>query len=362
VINNENPPKRRPIFRREERHEFRYHLSVFLAEFFSWVFWLIPRPVRYWIADRVADIFRRSTHTYRDNVESNVSQVLGVEPQAPEVQAATRSIFRTSARNFIDLVTMPRESRSKLLHSLKLTSGDWSPIDEALAQGRGVILVACHLGSFDQAGLVLWARGYKLTIVTGRTTSRFIFDGVTHLRGAKGSTLVEPTPSGVRTVIRALRNGECAVIVSDRDFFQNGRPVEFFGKTTSLPPGAIRIARDTGAVVVPILTKRLKNGHEMAISEPFTVEKTADLEADMRAGFENLVPAMEEGIRERVSQWVMFQRVWPDVPTPAVRVFPVGSPLESELLEKVAQAIPERSSGDRPTLIERLRGEDRGTD
>ncbi len=348
-----------PLFRREERHAFRYQLSVFFAEFFSWVFWLIPRPIRYWIADRVGDVFRRSTNTYRDNVEANVSQVLGVDASDSRVRDAARSIFRTSARNFVDLITMPRESRSNLLDSLKVTSGDWSVINEALAQGKGVILVACHLGSFDHAGQVLWARGYKLTIVTGRTTSRFIFDGVTHLRGSKGSTMVEPTPSGVRKVIRALRNGECAVIVSDRDFFQNGRSVEFFGKTTTLPPGAIRIARDTGAVVIPILTRRLRNGHEMSIARPFTVEKTADLEADMRAGFDNLVPAMEHGIRERVSQWVMFQRVWPEVPAPAVRVFPVGSPLESELLEKVAQALPERHAGERSTLLDRLKGEDR---
>jgi KDO2-lipid IV(A) lauroyltransferase len=332
---------------------------VFLAEFFSWAFWLIPRPIRYWLADRIADIFRRSTHTYRDNVEANVSQVLGVDQSNPQVADATRSIFRTSARNFVDLITMPRESRETLLDSLKITSGDWSPIDEALAQGKGVILAACHLGSFDQAGQVLWARGYKLTIVTGRTTSRFIFDGVTHLRGSKGATLVEPTPSGVRKVIKALRNGECAVIVSDRDFFQNGRTVEFFGKTTSLPPGAIRIARDTGAVVVPIMTRRLRHGHEMAIAQPFTVEKTADLEADMTAGFDKLIHAMEAGIRERVAQWVMFQRVWPVAPVPAVRVFPVGSPLESELLEKVAQALPERTAGERSTLIDRIRGEDR---
>lgn len=359
MTSNELPPKGTPLFRRDERHALRYQLSVFLAELFSWVFWLIPRPILYWIADRVGDIFRRTTNTYRDNVEANVSQVLDVDPDDPRVQDATRSIFRTSARNFVDLITMPRESRSNLLDSLKITSGDWSVIDEALAEGKGVILAACHLGSFDQAGQVLRARGYKLTIVTGRTTSRFIFDGVTHLRGTNGATMVEPTPSGVRKVIRALRNGECAVIVSDRDFFQNGRPVEFFGKTTSLPPGAIRIARDTGAIVVPILTWRLRNGHEMSIARSFSVEKTADLEADMRAGFDKLVPAMERGIADRVSQWVMFQRVWPEVPAPAVRVFPVGSPLESELLEKVAQAIPQRSSGERSTLIERIKGEDR---
>jgi KDO2-lipid IV(A) lauroyltransferase len=336
------------MFRREERHELRYQISIAVAEVLSWVFWVVPRPLRYWLADRVGDIFRRSTNTYRDNVEANVSQVLGVDRESPEVARHVRSIFRISSRNFADVITAPRVMRDELLRSVTVTSGSWSMIDDAIALGNGVIIVSAHLGCFDYVAQGLWARGYKLTIVTGRTTSRFIFDGVTHLRGAKGSAMVEPTPSGVRQVIRALRNGECAVFVADRDFFQNGRPVTFFGRQTSLPPGPIRIARDVGAVVLPVLPRRIGFRHEIEIGEPFKVPKTSDIEADMDVGFAHLMPVLEGAIRERVDQWVMFQRVWPDTPIPPVRVFPIGSPLESELLEKVAQVLP-----DRP-LVERL--------
>lgn len=332
-----------PRFRREERRELRYRLSVFIAETFSWLFWLIPQGIRYAIADRVGDVFRILTHTYRDNVEANVAQVLALPNSSAPVANATRSIFRTSARNFTDLITMVRQSRESLVRSLNIADGSWGTIDQAIASGRGVIFITGHLGSFDLVGQAFWARGYKLTIVTGRTTSRFIFDGVTHLRAVRGSTLVEPTPAGVRQVIRALRRGECSVFVSDRDFFQNGRTVEFFGRRTTLPPGAIRIARDTGAIVIPLAPRRVGRHHEIDILEPFEVPKTADLEADMASGFAKLIPALESGIRGGISQWVMFQRVWPDTPPPAVRVFPVGSPLESPLLERVAQRLPERN-------------------
>jgi len=324
-----------------------------MAELFSWIFWLIPRPIRYALADRVGDLFRQATHTYRDNVEANAAQVLGKPCDSPDVQAAVKSIFHTSARNFTDLIITPRQSDRRLVRSLRVRHGDWGIVDDAVSRGLGVILVTGHLGSFDQVGQVFWARGYKLTIVTGRTTSRFIFDGVTHLRGSKGARLVEPTPSGIRQVIRALRHGEIAVIVSDRDYFQNGFPVELFGRTTTLPPGAVRIARDTGAMIVPISQRRTGLTHELDILEPFTVGRTADLKADMAKGFAKLVPELERGISESISQWVMFQRVWPDTPPPAVRVFPVGSPLESELLEKVAQALPERSPDGRKSLPQR---------
>lgn len=331
-----------PLFRKEERRELRYLLSIAIAETLSWLFWLIPTGLRYRFADAVALAFHRSTNTYRDNVQANVRQVLGPAAPEDEVKALARGIFAISGRNFMDLITMPRWSRAELLAAVEPSPGAWDTIDRALAEGRGVIFMTGHLGCFDFLGQAFWAKGYRMTVVTGRTTSRFIFDGVTHLRASKGSHMVEPTPSGVRSVLRALRRGDCAVIVCDRDFFQNGREVRFFGRATTLPPGIVRIARDTGAMVVPVFTRRKGRRNELRVLEPFQIERTSDLEGDMERGFETVVGVLEEGIRDSIAQWVMFQRVWPETAPPPVRVFPVGSPLESELLEKVAAALPER--------------------
>lgn len=336
-------PQSKPLrFRREERREFRYLLSLSIAEAMSWFLWLMPRRLRYFLADMLSASFHRSTHTYRDNVEANVRQVVGADVSDDEVKALARDVFKVSGRNFTDLITMPRRGRRSLLADVLPNAKGWETIDCALAEQRGVIFVTGHVGCFDFIGQAFWAKGYKLTVVTGRTTSRFIFDGVTHLRASKGSRMVEPTPSGVRDVIRALRRGECAVIVCDRDFFQNGRRVTFFGRRTTLPPGIVRIARDTGAIVVPIFTRRRERGHELQVLDPFTIEKTPDLATDMDQGLARIVRVLETGISESVGQWAMFQRVWPDVAPDPVRVFPVGSPLESELLEKVASALPER--------------------
>jgi len=343
-----------PRFRREERREVRYLLSVTIAEALSWLFWLIPTRVRYALADTLSVAFHQSTHTYRDNVEANVRQAVGADLPDEQIHEIGKGIFRVSGRNFMDVVTLPRRSDRSLLSSVVVRSGSWEMIDTALAEQRGVIFITGHVGCFDFIGQAFRAKGYKMTVVTGRTTSRFIFDGVTHLRASIGSKMVEPTPSGVRDVIKAVRRGECAVIVCDRDFFQNGRRVPFFGRTTTLPPGVVRIARDTGAIVIPIFTRRRERDHELHVYDPFTVEKTGDLSADMDRGLARVASVLEVGIRASIDQWAMFQRVWPDAAPQPVRVFPVGSPLESELLERVASALPERparpgASGSRST-------------
>lgn len=334
--------KRTPIFRREERREFRYRLSVFCAELLSWLLWLWPPPLRRWFADRCGDLFFRFSHAYRDNVRDNLAHVYGHGADSPVPDWVIRSIFRTSAQNFLDLITMPRIRRSSMVRSIDLVEGDWSYLDDALAQGKGAVLVTAHLGCFDYIGSSLHAKGYKLTAVTGRTTSRFIFDGVTHLRGSKGIALVEPTPSGVRRVIQALRRGEIVVFLTDRDFFQNGRKVVFFGKETTLPPGPVRIARDSGAPIVPLFTRRAGKKHQMILKPSFVVAKSNQVDADIDRGLAEVKAVVEQAISANAEQWAMFQRVWPEQPIPPVRVFPVGSPLESELLEKVASVVPER--------------------
>jgi lauroyl/myristoyl acyltransferase len=333
---------RRPQFRKEERREFRQRLSVGIAIALSWLVWLIPPPVRGWIADRCGDLFYRASSTYPRNVRENVSIVqahVGHGGEDPE--PLVRSIFRTSARNFMDLTIIPRHRKKTFLTSVRVTHGSWQTLDDALAAGKGGLLVSAHLGCFDYIGQAIVAHGYKLTVVTGRTTSRFIFDGVTWLRGSRGLLMVEPTPSGVRAVMKAVRRNEFAVFVADRDFFQNGHDVTFMGHETTLPPGPVRIARETGAPIIPIMARRVPHGHEMTIGDPFVVERTADMKTDMAAGMARLVVALEGMITSSLDQWVMFQRVWPEHKHVPVRVFPVGSPLESELLERVATALPE---------------------
>lgn len=339
-------PKSRPTFQREERDEFRTSLSIFIARVLSWIVLLIPGPIRYGLAQRAGSLAYRLSHGYRQSVESNVRVVTGREQNDVEVRELTRAIFLTNALNFADLLTLAWRSRNWFANRTQLVSRGWDTIDKVRDEGKGVILVSGHVGCFDFIGQAVMAHGYPLTIVTGRTTSRFVFDGVTWLRGRRGAVLVEPTPSGIRTVIKALRRNEAVVIVADRDFFENGHEVEFFGQKTTLPPGAVRISRDTGAQIVPVFTRRSTSGHEVRIGDPIRVEKTRDVKADVARGMKQLVPVLEHGIASCLEQWVMFQRVWPDVAPDAIRIFPTGSPLESPLLEKVAQALPEIRGGD----------------
>ncbi len=338
----EQGQSRRPSdrFRNEARREFRYILSIVLATVCSWIVAILPGRFRRWAADQGGVLWHRLAPTYRGNVRDNIAQVVGPAASADDLDAMVRRIFKISSRNFSDLLRLPHTTELELIRTVPLADGLWTALSTARARGQGVVLLTAHVGAFDYVGQAIAAHRFPLTVVTGRTTSRFIFDAVTYLRRSRRMVLVEASPSGVRAVIRALRRGECAVFVGDYDFFQNGYPVEFFGRPTTLPPGPVRIARDTGALVLAVFGQRTETGYEMTTAEPFIVEKTRDLEADLRRGMERVVAIFERAIAATPDQWVMFQRVWPSAPVDPVRVFPVGSPLESELLRRVDAVLP----------------------
>lgn len=251
-----------------------------------------------------------------------------------------------SARNFGELLRVRHLSPERLRELVPLAATDLATLREARSRGQGVIIASAHMGPFDLLGHAIAAQGVPMTVITGRTTSRFIFDAVTHLRASPELRMVEPTPGGVRRVIRALRQGEIAGFVADYDFFQNGIRMRFFGRETTLPPGPIRIARDTGALIVPMFPRRTRDGYKLAVGEPFEVAKTRDVDGDVAAGMEILKSRLEEGIGATPDQWVLFQRAWPLEPAPPVRVFPVGSPLESEFLQRVDAVLPPRRDDD----------------
>jgi KDO2-lipid IV(A) lauroyltransferase len=314
---------RRPSerYRRENRQVKREKLAVRLANGAAHLAVWLPGPVRRAIADLFGTIWVRSTPHYRDNVMANIGQVLGPETSRAELEQIAKQVFRLSANNFAEVLRMRVAPSASVVSQVPSVPADLDIFWEARATGKGVIVVTAHFGAFDLVGLSIGASGVPLTVMTGRTTSRMLFDAVSWLRQGHGVRVVEPTPAGVKDVIKALRRGEVAGFVSDYDFFQNGVPVTLFGKETTLPPGVIRIARDTGSIIVPMFAYREEGKHRLRVTESFTVPRTHDVDADVASGMAVLVSRLEEGIGASPAQWVLFQRAWPSAPdahSPAV--------------------------------------------
>lgn len=299
-------------FRREKRDPIRYRLSLATIGLISWFAWTLPQPTRVRLAIVIGWFVFRFNSGFRDNVRDNLLHVLGPDTSEARITEASRSIARNGILNILDLLIVNRQSAEQVLDLIDIDPEFTRQLEATGRDPRGTIVITAHLGSFDMIGQAMASLSYPVTILTGRTTYRALFDAMSFLRKTRGGTIVEPSPSGVRQIYRSLRRGEIVGIVCDRDFFLNGRPVRFFGAKTTLPQGPIRIARDTGAMILPAFARRNGERHEIRVLPSFHVPRSADAEADVTAGMQAMITALEREIRSEPDQWSIFQRVWPD--------------------------------------------------
>jgi lauroyl/myristoyl acyltransferase len=136
----------------------------------------------------------------------------------------------------------------------------------ALAAGRGVIVSYCHLGPHAGIALMLRQCGVRLHVVGGKVVSgrrksradaRYQRQHLRNIEGGGGS--VVPAAGSFETLEALLRQGETVGMAFD---VRGRTPTPFLGRTVDLTSGTARLARATGALVVPVL--RLREGHRMA--------------------------------------------------------------------------------------------------
>jgi KDO2-lipid IV(A) lauroyltransferase len=270
----------------------------------------LPRRFVLWGADRCSDVAFALARTHREPALANIRTVVGPDVAEDDVQRLVRAAFRASGRSAAELLWLQACGDAELAAKVRFVEGDWSRVDAALAGRRGAILLTAHLGAFDCLSQLFASRGYRVNAVLGRTMWRPKFEAAVALRRARGVNVHEASPGALRAMIGALRRNECVAFLGDRDFFENGTRVEFFGRVTTLPSGGVRLARETGASVVAGYLLRVGDGYELILDEPFTVERTADRQADVARGMERVVASLMRAIASAPGQWAVFQPVW----------------------------------------------------
>ena len=124
-------------------------------------------------------------------------------------------------------------------------------LDNALALGKGVIIVGAHLGNFSVVAQIGAARGYKISIVAEDIKPPKLYDYVNKLRGHFGLEIIKLHSAQVRTIYHLLRNNEVLALAVDRDVTGDGIPTMFFDALAPIPPGAVALALRTGPRLSP---------------------------------------------------------------------------------------------------------------
>jgi KDO2-lipid IV(A) lauroyltransferase len=127
-----------------------------------------------------------------------------------------------------------------------------------------------------------------------------------------GLTPVKLGEGASAALLRAIKAGEIAGLVSDRDIVGNGVEVTFFGEKTTLPGGAATLALRTGAPLLPVVVYSERgNWHSGEVHAPLDTTRTGSLRDDVARITQELAVVFEMLIRRHPEQWHLYQPNWP---------------------------------------------------
>jgi len=285
--------------------------------FCEWLASVLPQRVAYALA-RVSGVGQFILcRGVRRTLIANQRRLL---PHASR-RAVARSARRVSisvAKNYHDLFRLPSLSRQDLLAYFDVRGIEH--LAAAHARGKGVIVVAPHLGSYNLVPSYVSSLGYPTVAVVEHIRDPKLHEYFFALRANQGVQLLTTGPEDVRKIVRALREGKVVMMLADRNVGTSSDEVIFFGERTMLPAGPALLARRTGAALLPAYAYRVGNTRSVAVAlaELQLPEVIGTPEQRRAADTQAVARELEKMILVAPDQWDILQPVWPHQPVPFV--------------------------------------------
>jgi KDO2-lipid IV(A) lauroyltransferase len=222
-------------------------------------------------------------------------------------QEVVRTMFEHAGASFAELSLWPRLRDGDYVH---LDPGGAAVLDDALAGGRGAVVITGHVGNWELLAAAMAHRGYPVTVVARRVNDERFNALVASIRAGAGLRVVDrDDPRLVHTLREDLAQGRIVALLIDQDTRGAGVWVPFFGVPARTPPGAAVLAlRARAPLVTAFIERRPEGGHLIRLHPVEDVEgRSRDRIVALTA---RMTAAIEAQIRHNPAEWVWWHQRW----------------------------------------------------
>ncbi|BBB27975.1 lysophospholipid acyltransferase family protein [Neptunomonas japonica] len=275
------------------------HLKAILAILVLGLMSLLPLK---WAQSLGAFIGKRSSKNHDSNLyritKINVDLCFPeLSPEQKEKLIAT-SLIETG-KTFSEMGMSWLWPPARSLKTIKQVNNE-SLVEESLSHGKGVILIAPHLGNWEILNLYLSGR-YTFTAMYRPPKLKLMDDMIKKMRARLGTKLAAADASGVRIVMKALKRGEMVGILPDQEPAIGGEYASFFGNSAYTMKLLPQLAKQTGAKVICGYAERLGNGEGFNLH--FIEADPSIYEKDLSVAIEGMNRSVERCVRALPEQY-----------------------------------------------------------
>jgi phosphatidylinositol dimannoside acyltransferase len=271
----------------------------------------LPRPWAYAVSVFAARFSWWFSPLARPRLEFNLKVACPeLEQDSRELRRISWLNFRNHAKAYADLMqlpTMPVHAMRPLLHVRGMEY-----LDEARATGKGVLVVSCHMGSYEVVAAIWSATLAPVSFFAEELEPRALFEWYRDTRARLGVSVLTLDHGGLRKVLQALKDEEMVITAIDRDITGTGSLMPFFGRMAPIPLGPAAIALRLGTPIFPVCVYRLPDDTYQAEGAPLVyATDTGHPKADQIRTTQEVLRAIESFIRSHPDQWHVPHRIWP---------------------------------------------------
>jgi len=239
----------------------------------------------------------------RRNMKKAIGAVLQQDPDSPEVKKNARYGMRNYCKSVVDML---RYAYKEDLFERDIDLIGTENVDRTLAEGKGAIIIAFHMGNLDLGIRALAYAGYPVYAIVQSLDSGGLNRFIQKPRAHSGLKLVTAA-NGILYMLDVLRRNEIMALMIDSPHNDKGIIVKLGEKTISVPSGMAAMALRTGAKILPCGTVRSTNTRfHGIIGKPIRFNPSGNMAEDARELTQRAVEALEEMARIFADQWYIF--------------------------------------------------------
>lgn len=231
-------------------------------------------------------------------------------PERSDAERATlvRASYEHLGRTAVESILMSRLGPESLRDLFEGVDG-WDAIERGRLRGKGLVLVAGHLGNWELSGAYLSALGVPVAAVAKRQLNPLSDAFVNRTRRRLGMAVVYDDEA-VRKLPRMLRDGYAFGLLADQAGLGAATHVPFFGRPARTPRGPAVFALRFDAPLIFVCAARQPSGKFVLHLEEVEVTHTGDLEADVEVTTARFTAVLEKWVRRYPGQYLWAHRRW----------------------------------------------------
>lgn len=226
-------------------------------------------------------------------------------------QKILRGMYRHLGRLLAEFCQMSRYTPEFAANELMRYDG-LERYQAAKVRGKGVLVLTGHLGAWELSSFVHSLLGEPMGMVIRRLDNPLVDRFVNAIRCQHGNRVLHKDDFA-RGLITAMHRGEAVGILMDTNMTPpQGVFVPFFGVLACTGSGLARIARRTGAAVLPgfMFWSEEEQRYILHFGEELQLVRTDDAEADAVMNTAQFAGVTEQYIRQYPEQWMWLHRRW----------------------------------------------------